>query len=808
MLVSTLFITVSGLRFMLACTVSIFASIALMLLAPDRSAGGRIFAAAAFCGNICCGMVLGGALVSLAFLARGSGQEPFLSLLPKSLQRIGSFPQQQITELQDAMSQAAASNVVGRLPPELQDLLKRLADWGINELRSLLPAYGGAFWALLIILATIVLVPLALGRSRASGMGVLLTMMPTLLMGVIMSFGWMTQIFTLPQYWSELVLGFIYAILASALCSLAAGCLVYVRSSHDEVRAAAAALLQEAGSKVSKLSSSLLDPSGAVEGKPSAQPDSNPKDTPAETGAPAEADAPQPTDVFGERDVLRLEARLKWALEPDSPEAAAARAEAEAHPPEVYALAQQEAARFERSLGLASVEPPWPGLCSQPGANLDDYHVLHREIVLLSGAVFALKAACGAGQLADMAAGTGMEAQYLADLRTALARGLGLAAATCAGAAGALAHMPAFGPCYGPDLPWRPVDAATWAAHRDELARVTRLLVDLYRSAVQVDGLDFALSVDSRKGRALLFTIPTVIQTMYHAQGVEAAVAAALWVPTSPSQPAQPAGRAAPSAGSEGSTPKDPAAVDVECGKQDLEAAAAANGASGGAGATPAALSSAAARAAPGAQPKRSRLGPYLKNAVTLLALASSLAAWATYVKCVAQALSRLPAALSSRAAFMQAVRRPHNQFAFRYWFGLSLAMVAMIIFTWKAPKNFDIFNEANLFFNWQPMYFWMAVCIVIQPSVEGSVSRGVMRVVGVFVGAMLGLAAGANGRLLNNSYYISGMVVLFTFFFSLPGPIADFRYTLCMVSYTAIAVMVSCLRSTALRRWNAGLPT
>ncbi len=32
---------------------------------------------------------------------------------------------------------------------------------------------------------------------------------------------------------------------------------------------------------------------------------------------------------------------------------------------------------------------------------------------------------------------------------------------------------------------------------------MTRLLVDLYRSAVQVDGLDFALSVDSRKVRGL-----------------------------------------------------------------------------------------------------------------------------------------------------------------------------------------------------------------------------------------------------------------------------------------------------------------
>ena len=55
-----------------------------------------------------------------------------------------------------------------------------------------------------------------------------------------------------PAFCLQLVLGFIYAILASALCSLAAGCLVYVRSTHDEVRAAAAALLQEAGSKVSK----------------------------------------------------------------------------------------------------------------------------------------------------------------------------------------------------------------------------------------------------------------------------------------------------------------------------------------------------------------------------------------------------------------------------------------------------------------------------------------------------------------------------------------------------------------------------
>ena len=48
------------------------------------------------------------------------------------------------------------------------------------------------------------------------------------------------------------MLGFIYAILASAACSLFAGCLVYVRSSHDEVRASAAALLLNAGRHISQ----------------------------------------------------------------------------------------------------------------------------------------------------------------------------------------------------------------------------------------------------------------------------------------------------------------------------------------------------------------------------------------------------------------------------------------------------------------------------------------------------------------------------------------------------------------------------
>lgn len=102
----------------------------------------------------------------------------------------------------------------------------------------------------------------------------------------------------------------------------------------------------------------------------------------------------------------------------------------------------------------AAVEPPWPGLCSQPGADLAPYHALQREMELLGAAITALKTACGSGRLADVGAATGLEAEQLGRLRTALAQGLGLTAAACARAADALACMPALGPCYGERWHW------------------------------------------------------------------------------------------------------------------------------------------------------------------------------------------------------------------------------------------------------------------------------------------------------------------------------------------------------------------
>lgn len=44
------------------------------------------------------------------------------------------------------------------------------------------------------------------------------------------------------------------------------------------------------------------------------------------------------------------------------------------------------------------------------------------------------------------------------------------------------------------------------------------------------------------------------------------------------------------------------------------------------------------------------------------------------------------------------------------------------------------------------------------------------MRVGGIFLGAMLGMAVGLNGDLLNNAWYITGMIALLTAFFRCAG--------------------------------------
>lgn len=741
--VAALFVTVSGLKLPIACMTSILAATALLLLSQDRSAGSRIFAAALLCCCSLAGAVLGGAVVSLAFLARGEG-EPLMSYLPKELQRV--YPPATIAELQSKLRTAAPQHMLTELPPQLLEQLEAVK--AALEKAAEGAAFSSAFWALLIVLPAALLVPLALARAYAPGFKGVIVQITALMAGNVVVFGVLAQVLTLRLFWQEVVLGFVYAGLASALCCLAAGCLVYVQSTHDEVRQSVGAILLDAGSQISRLASSLLERSGEADG---VKLNGGALDQRGPVAVQQEAYRRRLLDLVGPAATPRTGSHGKTG----SPAATTGVAAARAGDPSSM---QPQWARLKRSLGMAAFEPPLLGLCSQPGASLAAYGWLKKELELLCGSIFALRAACQRWSLEELAAAQGTQGyQEQEQATSAVCSALATAAACCAGCAEALEHMPPLGACSGPAVHWRPMDASRWLALRADLAATAAAVADAYNEGRQASGLDFALEVDVQKSRAVLFLLPTVVQLLVRVEAFEAAAATALAIPA-------------------------PAASSPATGKVDVE-----KGVEGEGGA--------AIRDPPQQQqPSLAHTlqsSPCASNAVTLLVMMSSLASWMTIAKGIAAGCRGVPAALSSKAALVTALRNPTAQFAFKFWLSNSLAMMGCILFLWKGPRREGLEGQVRYLGDWQPMYFWMASTICTYPNVEGSVAKGFMRTVGIGVGGLLGLAASSNGALMNSPYYTTAIVMLLFAFFSLPAVVAEFRFTLCMIAYTIVGLVL-----------------
>ena len=82
MFFSMLFLVVPALRWPLVCMTPVFTAVALLLLNPDRSVGGRIFSTTLFTATVLCGAVLGGAIVSVPL--RGGGTRRCCHACPRA----------------------------------------------------------------------------------------------------------------------------------------------------------------------------------------------------------------------------------------------------------------------------------------------------------------------------------------------------------------------------------------------------------------------------------------------------------------------------------------------------------------------------------------------------------------------------------------------------------------------------------------------------------------------------------------------------------------------------------------------------
>lgn len=250
-LFAALFSVVLDLQFTLACLVGVLYSASSLVLSIDRSVGGRLFGGTVFIGTVLGGASLGGGLVSLAWLARGTGSEALIDYLPAFLQNV---PSQPTTE---RMKELFARLTAVPLPPALQELVDAVVTYVSQDLYRLLPPISGAYWALLMVLAAVAFLPLAAARAtRDFRKGIIIAIVFVFLSSMFV-FGSLMPTLGQSLFWSEVVIGYFKVALAAAAANVVAGVLVCVRSAHDDVRGSCAAIFRGLGVRASRLGTAV-----------------------------------------------------------------------------------------------------------------------------------------------------------------------------------------------------------------------------------------------------------------------------------------------------------------------------------------------------------------------------------------------------------------------------------------------------------------------------------------------------------------------------------------------------------------------
>lgn len=787
-----MFAVVWDLQFTLACLAGVLYSASSQIMSLDRSVGGRTFGALIFVGTVVTGASLGGGLVMLAWLARGDA-EALVGYLPDDLQEFP--PLATLQRWQDAF----ASLTAVPLPPASQDLVDGLVADLSALLNDLLPPISVSYWALLMVLAAIAFVPAAAARSNPDFAKSSVIAIFTVFLSSMFVFGTLLPLLGVKLFWETIVIGYYKVALVAGAANALAGVVLCVRSSHDDVRRGCAAVFSGLGLHISRLGTAA---SGAAVSTP-------PHVADGEEKAIAVVDSSQPPPAAGWSDSqLQDEAVKQCAADEtcyvqariaecskgvkllDKPAEKATsnggsvrrKAGARGLPP-LPAQAEEATlnmvwAELELSLKTAKFEPPLPQLCSQPGADLAKYAALATQLARLQRAVMVMRrgqARC----LSALSATDGTTAATAARLRTVLGRLSSLAAAACGGAAQALAHMPALAACSGAALRWRPLTADDWAAAREDLSAEAALLARSYEEEYTKGGLAFALSLGLGEHHALLYSLAAAAEVLDSAQAAEAAAADALGVPARYSVSKKGSGGAN---GSDAATP-DPA----PSFKEDLEA--------------PMAAASPSPAAAKGAAPppgllKRVLANPFASNATILLLLASPAMVILLVLQACLGMARAVPGLLTSRQAWRKVLLNRSNQFAIKYWAGMTGAVLVIIAIMWKAVPDgenplVDAKQQGDFFVVWQPIYASITIAICLQDTVEASLMRAVLRTTMTALGGTLGFLVMLNGSLANNPYWVVSWVVAFSWLCGLLSPDRSLRYSLFLTVFSFNAVII-----------------
>jgi hypothetical protein len=675
--------------------------------------------------------LLGGGLSSLAWLARGDATG-LLEYLPSQLQKIPS--KAELGLITEWLPKLAALP----LPPFVKDAFA-LVKSEIEELEDAFIAQPDtAFWALLMVLYIVVSVPFAIGRaSKDMRLGILMGI-ATLFMGSQLVFATLLPTLGLRLYWTQVTAGYVKVSLVNMGGMVVTALMFFTTSAHDAVRRQLGQLLRETGELVSH-SGSVVAFARGDDGDAfvyeSASPAEDALSKSLEDEAFATAGAPKiEADIT---EALRKKARalanapasLDEGKEPDEEEGGVSLQISHKSVLELQGTARS----VEDYLSTAMLEPPLPGVVSQSGSNRSHYAAVLATAKKLASVAGSIDACAVDAQLELCVPLMKKDLSIkLESAAGAVKEAVAFVTASCAASCGDLSitlqHMPLWGVCAGPKLTWRPKPSEHWQTLRAALHGAANAMSPLLGNVAASEGID-VVELSFVEGRATLAVLTNCEVMLSVLEKLEQDVAVALAI-----QP-------------------PPGAAEKKSLKERIAGSA------------------------------------YL-SVLVLLAMGLGLPVWLIVCKSLVDLVQGTIYFFHSPAARSEILRSRSAQFAFKYWLGMCLALVGIILLLWKGEGSGgtpleNVGSLTSFFFIWQPIYFWITAAICIQQYVEAAVFRAVLRALMTGVGGALGYAAMLNGSLANNAYFIAGIIVAFNAACGLLSPAKSLRYSLFLTAFT-----------------------
>lgn len=733
-----LFGLVTDLRFPLACIGIVFYGITSQTLSPNSTIGGRMTGGLIFMGATLSGGLIGFSVVSLSWLARGSDMKALLEIAHEL--QLPSFSRyfEGNGDFFDAI-----------------DLVYKDIDL-ILEANS--TAASTMYWVLLLLLFAILSLPWAWMRSTSdNSLTIGISLMGLSLTCTVSIFGLMMPITGQYAFWTLVYGGFLKAACVGMLGTILGGLVIYVKSSHDELRKGFARVLRDAGKTISHVSSCMLESMHAAQ-------DCNMPfmDVPAAIVSHVEL---YDKSMRG----VSIKSYLKLLQD------------------------LQDANGF---LSSCKIEPPIPGISSQWGANVVVYTQVGEaienvisQIGCVEAIYFSIKR--GIHDASEEASKTGVKREsWLTpqDVPTGL-RIIEILASICASIASvlqassdALAHMPLFQQCSGNHITWRPKPKEFWF----ELYHRLFAIIDdgdmsLYLRKSGVSGIKEVLgnsevnSMPFRLGGSSLVLVTAVESMIDYLIQLDQSIASALDITDRENFEAGDIHVLLKnSLMAESGSKRDQILISKPLDHERNWVLATKN-------------------------------SPIFKAIVLDVMLGTGSLGILVYLKGGVDMLKRIKNMVKIVCSSRNSKSQSHQQegpkfrqvvFFMKYWSGLLLLMIIVVLVGWLAVSdtNSNLYNQkqtAEYLLKWMPFNAPIAVAICLSTTINSSIIKIFLRSTMIAFGGVLGFLTMLNGRLAQNPYYIFWMTVLVNAFFSLFSSIgSSARYSIFLVVYTYFSVV------------------